>query len=57
MGAFGRVFDIERTYSSDSVQGEDIWFCKHWRGMGGNVWADTSIKTTHAGRHAWTSED
>ncbi len=55
MGAYGRVFDIERAYSSDSVQGEDIWFCKHWRAIDRVVWADTSIKTTHAGRHAWTS--
>ncbi|NVN02668.1 MULTISPECIES: hypothetical protein [Asaia] len=33
---------------------EDFTFCKRWRDLGGEVWLDTSIPLTHAGRASFS---
>lgn len=30
---------------------EDWAFCRNWRSLGGDIWADTSIELTHVGYH------
>ena len=33
--------------------GEDYYFCRRWRDMGGEVWIDPDIMFTHRGSMAW----
>ena len=38
-----------------AIMGEDFGFCSLWRGLGGEVWADTSIVLRHHGQWAFTT--
>ena len=31
---------------------EDYAFCRRWRAIGGQVWADLTVRLTHYGNHA-----
>lgn len=33
--------------------GEDYYFCRRWRDMGGEIWIDPDIQFTHRGSKAW----
>ena len=33
--------------------GEDYYFCRRWRDMGGAVWIDPDIEFSHTGRKSW----
>ena len=35
--------------------GEDVYFCKAWRAMGGEIWIDPYIEFSHAGRKKWVN--
>ncbi len=35
---------------------EDYTFCERWRGLGGKIYADTSIKLTHTGYYPFTGD-
>ena len=35
---------------------EDYFFCKLWRGMGGKIWADLSIKLDHMGYYKFSGD-
>lgn len=32
---------------------EDFAFCRRWRAIGGQVWADLTVRLTHYGNHAY----
>jgi hypothetical protein len=36
--------------------GEDFFFCKLWKKMGGEIWADTKSKVNHIGTHTFTGD-
>lgn len=36
--------------------GEDIVFCRKWRALGGNVFTDPTIQTSHIGAHSFTGK-
>lgn len=40
-------------WEGDDFIGEDAWFCREFRRLGGRVWAMPGIKTTHAGQKVW----
>lgn len=46
-----RCFDAG--YEGERRIGEDAWFCREWRKLGGKVWADPSIHVTHTGLKTW----
>lgn len=33
--------------------GEDAWFCREWRRLGGQVWADPRMSVIHSGQKDW----
>jgi hypothetical protein len=33
--------------------GEDYYFCRKWRDMGGHIWIDPDIEFTHTGKKTW----
>lgn len=35
------------------AMGEDVWFCNNHRALGGRVWAEQGVHTTHTGPHVW----
>lgn len=41
------VFDVE--YRDGQYFGEDYYFCRNWREIGGQVWVDPSLVLTHHG--------
>jgi hypothetical protein len=43
------LFDTEIDPVTKEYLSEDYLFCKRWRAMGGNVWADLSISLNHVG--------
>lgn len=47
--AYWGLFDPYRTHEGKVKLGEDYSFCQRWRDIGGNVWADPSIKMGHIG--------
>jgi hypothetical protein len=47
-----RAFDAG--YEEAGFIGEDAWFCRQWRRMGGRVWAEPNITITHSGLNAWS---
>jgi hypothetical protein len=47
-----RCFDT--AYENGRKIGEDAWFCREWRRMGGQVWAYPDIDITHSGLKNWT---
>jgi hypothetical protein len=48
----GRCFDAG--YEEAGFIGEDAWFCREFRRMGGRIWADPDITITHTGLKDWT---
>ena len=38
------------------MMGEDVSFCKKWRDIGGNIYADTTIEFAHFGPKAWRAK-
>ncbi|CAJ1379539.1 unnamed protein product [Effrenium voratum] len=47
-----RFFDT--AVENGEFLGEDIAFCRRWRNIGGQIWADLGAKMTHVGRYAYT---
>lgn len=47
------LFDGSIDPETGTYQSEDFTFCRRWRDIGGEVWLDTSINLTHAGRAAF----
>lgn len=47
-----RCFDAG--YEGAGYIGEDAWFCREWRGMGGRIWAEPDITITHTGLKSWS---
>ncbi|MFT9324809.1 MAG: hypothetical protein ABF537_11805, partial [Acetobacter sp.] len=47
------LFDGSIDPETGTYQSEDFTFCRRWREIGGEVWLDTSINLTHAGRAAF----
>ena len=45
------IDEVTREYLS-----EDYHFCKLWRGMGGKIWADLSIKLDHTGYYKFAGD-
>eukprot|EP00411_Alexandrium_monilatum_P111704 CAMPEP_0175700030 /NCGR_PEP_ID=MMETSP0097-20121207/34776_1 /TAXON_ID=311494 /ORGANISM="Alexandrium monilatum, Strain CCMP3105" /LENGTH=427 /DNA_ID=CAMNT_0017007245 /DNA_START=24 /DNA_END=1304 /DNA_ORIENTATION=+ len=48
-----RFFDTMVSEDGEFL-GEDIAFCRRWRGIGGTIWADLGATMSHVGRHAFT---
>lgn len=48
---FHALFDF--AIIDESYWGEDYLFCKRWREIGGKVWLDNDIITTHSGMHTF----
>jgi len=48
-----RFFDTMISEDGEFL-GEDIAFCRRWRGIGGTIWADLGATMSHVGRHAFT---
>jgi hypothetical protein len=46
-----RCFDT--AYENGRKIGEDAWFCREWRRLGGQVWAYPDITITHTGLKEW----
>jgi hypothetical protein len=40
-------------FEGDGFIGEDAWFCREWRALGGRIWAEPNITVTHAGPKQW----
>ena len=47
------LFDGSIDPDTGTYLSEDFTFCRRWRKIGGEVWLDTSINLTHAGRAAF----
>jgi hypothetical protein len=47
-----RCFDAG--YEGTGYIGEDAWFCREWRKMGGRIWAEPGITVTHTGLKIWS---
>lgn len=45
-------FDV--TWEGNRKVGEDVWFCREWRRLGGRVWAEPDITVTHTGPKEWS---
>lgn len=48
------LFDGSIDPETGTYLSEDYTFCKRWRDIGGEVWLDTSLELTHAGRASFT---
>lgn len=52
----GKSYDIFQFRAADHVYwGEDIWFCRLWRQLGGQVWIDPDMTTHHYGIHDYSA--
>lgn len=49
-----RMFDAP--LEGGRIIGEDAWFCREWRRMGGRVWADPEISVGHLGIKEWRAK-
>ncbi|CAK0857196.1 unnamed protein product [Prorocentrum cordatum] len=49
---YWRFFDTMVSEEGEFL-GEDIAFCRRWRGTGGTIWADFGARLGHVGRHAF----
>ncbi|MCE2576811.1 hypothetical protein [Komagataeibacter sp. FNDCR2] len=49
-GLYHALFDGSIDPDTGTYLSEDFTFCRRWREIGGEVWVDTSISLTHAGR-------
>lgn len=46
-----RCFDAG--FEGDRFIGEDAWFCREWRRLGGKIWAEPDVRVTHTGPKEW----
>lgn len=44
----------ERPDGTRKLLTEDYAFCERWRALGGEIWADTSVRTRHYGPHGYS---
>lgn len=46
---FGRNFQawFQMLYKDGQLYGEDSYFCKEWRDLGGQIWVDPNLTLTH----------
>ena len=45
------IFDAH--WVGQKFEGEDVDFCRRWRALGGKVYADGAIRTSHTGTYTW----
>lgn len=50
------IFDTTVDEVTKELLSEDYHFCKLWRGYGGKIWADLSIKLTHSGYYKFEGD-
>ncbi|GAA4491351.1 hypothetical protein [Gluconacetobacter tumulicola] len=50
------LFDASIDPETGTYLSEDFTFCRRWRELGGEVWLDTSLSLTHAGRAAYRGD-
>lgn len=50
--AMNHWFDV--SWDGNRKIGEDVWFCREWRLLGGRVWAEPDITVTHSGLKEWS---
>ena len=48
------VFDTVIEASTGQYLSEDYAFCRRWRDLGGDIWADMQARLTHVGHAAYT---
>ena len=47
---------FDTTIDNGTYLSEDYTFCKRWRGLGGKIYADTSIELTHTGYYPFKGD-
>jgi hypothetical protein len=40
--------------ATEGIVGEDVWFSREWRRIGGKLWVDPDVTLDHVGQKAWT---
>ncbi len=40
--------------ATEGIVGEDVWFSREWRRIGGKLWVDPDVTLDHVGSKAWT---
>jgi hypothetical protein len=48
------VFDTLIEAETGQYLSEDYAFCRRWRDLGGEIWADVEARLTHVGHAAYT---
>ena len=50
------LFDTMIDETTKEYLSEDYTFCKRWRDLGGDIWADLSIRLTHIGYYSFAGD-
>jgi hypothetical protein len=50
------LFDTLIDKQTNTYLSEDYTFCERWRGLGGKIYADTSIELTHTGYYSFKGD-
>lgn len=50
---YAEIFKMGVWPGEQEWYGEDPWFCREWRDMGGEIWVDPDIEFTHRGSRKW----